>query len=74
MFDTAWLTELQAWFATLTPDFIFLLVLPFAVAAAGLLRESVDAARRAPQAGPAPREERRSRPHAGGGRRREPAH
>jgi len=38
MLDTLW-QEWTAWWAALTPEFAFLLALPFAVASLGLLRE-----------------------------------
>ncbi|MEJ8840178.1 hypothetical protein [Ramlibacter sp. AN1133] len=36
---SAWLDELAAWWAALPPEWVFLLLLPLAVAAAGLLAD-----------------------------------
>ena len=65
-------TELQEWFATLSPEFLFLLALPIAVAAAGLAREWLDATRARPRSEPRP--ERRRHPRLGSEHRREHAH
>jgi hypothetical protein len=35
------LADWSAWWATVPPDFVFLLALPFVVAAAGIVRERV---------------------------------
>ena len=66
---TTILIELREWFATLSPEFIFLLALPFAVAGAGLLREWMDHARAA-----RPREERHRQSRLHGNDRRTHAH
>ena len=67
---TTLFTELQEWFATLSADFLFLLALPFAVAAAGLAREWFDARRARPKL----HAERRRSPRMGSEHRREHAH
>ena len=45
---SAWLDELSAWWAALPPEWVFLLLLPLAVAAAGWLVDRGD------HSGPAP--------------------
>ena len=40
MFDT-WMNGFSAWWQTVTPEFAFLLALPFAVAAAGFVGDRV---------------------------------
>jgi hypothetical protein len=40
--DILWLADLKAWWSALPPQWQFLILLPFAVAAAGLLRLKLD--------------------------------
>jgi hypothetical protein len=37
----SWIAELAAWWQTVSPEFVFLLALPFVVGAAGLLADCV---------------------------------
>lgn len=46
-------TELQAWFGTASPEFVFLVALSFAVAIAGLAADSMRRRRQASPAAPA---------------------
>jgi hypothetical protein len=51
-----WLNELRDWFAALSPQFAFLLALPFVVAALGLLRLLLVASPRAARKDAQPRQ------------------
>jgi hypothetical protein len=49
-----WLDELAAWWAALPPEWVFLMLLPLAVGAAGLLVDWGDRGQRQRQPGPKP--------------------